>query len=309
MPSSPLGTLQVALSHAAGLLASNPAAAAEQATEILKVVPGHPAAVLLLASAQRRLGNVSQAVTMLTPLAREQPTWPAAHFELGFALGAAGQGDEAVLALRHALNLNPEVPDGWRALADHLTVAGDTAGADAACAQQIRYSTKDPRLVQAAIALHDNEIPQAEALLRQHLKQHPTDVAAIRMFAEVAARLERYQDAQNLLERCLELAPGFSAARRNYATVLHRQYKDEQALEQVDRLLAIDAGDPTYRNLKAAILGALGRYDESIDLYASVLARYPGQERGRRWSGPTRWCCSGSPGIWRTRCCCRRCTS
>ncbi len=48
------------------------------------------------------------------------------------------------------------------------------------------------------------------------------------MFAEVAARLERYQDAQNLLERCLELAPGFAAARRNYATVLHRQYKDEQ---------------------------------------------------------------------------------
>ncbi|MEJ0038287.1 MAG: sulfotransferase [Gammaproteobacteria bacterium] len=279
MSSPPVGTLQVALAHAAGLLASNPAAAAEQASEILRVFPGHPAAELLMASAQRRLGNVGQAVASLTSLARQQPNWPAAQFELGFALGAAGQGDAAVVALRHALKLNPEMPDAWRALADHLTVCGDTAAADAAYAQQIRYSSKDPRLVQAAIALHDNDIPRAEALLRQHLKQHPTDVAAIRMFAEVAARLERYADAQNLLERCLELAPGFAAARRNYATVLHRQYKDEQALEQVDRLLALDAEDPTYRNLKAAILGALGRYDESIELYASILARHSGQEK------------------------------
>jgi tetratricopeptide (TPR) repeat protein len=279
MSSPPVGTLQVALNHAAGLLASNPAAAAEQASEILKVFPAHPAALLLRASAQRRLGQLNQAIAALNTLTREQPNWAPPHFELGFALGAAGQGDAAVIALQHALKLNPEVPDAWRALADHLTVAGDTAGADAAYAQQIRYSAKDPRLVQAAIALHDNNIPEAEALLRPHLKQHPTDVAAIRMFAEVAARLERYQDAQNLLERCLELAPGFAAARRNYATVLHRQYKDEQALQQVDQLLATDAEDPTYRNLKAAVLGALGRYDESIELYGSVLERYPTQEK------------------------------
>ena len=277
--SEPVGPLAVALEHAAKLLAGNPAAAAEQAGEILKVVPGHPVAVLLMGSAQRALGNATHAVEFLAPLARQQPHWAAAHLELGLALGAAGQGDAAVVALRHALKLNPALPDAWRALGDHLTVGGDTTGADAAYAQQIRYSTQDPRLVQAAIALHDNEIPQAEALLREHLKQHPTDIVAIRMFAEVAARLERYTDAQSLLERCLELAPGFAAARRNYATVLHRQYKDAEALEQADRLLAIDPTDPTYRNLKAAILGGLGRYEESIELYAGILARYPQQEK------------------------------
>src|SRR4051812_3120776 len=125
----PVGTLQTALAHAAGLLTSHPAAAVEQASEILKVFPGHPSALLLLASAQRRLGDTAPAVTTLTSLANEQPNWPAAHFELGFALGAAGKSDAAVIALRHALKLNPEVPDAWRALADHLTVAGDTAGA------------------------------------------------------------------------------------------------------------------------------------------------------------------------------------
>src|SRR3569833_2963153 len=119
MSSEQVGTLQVALNHATGLLATNPAAAAEQASEILKAFPGHPAARLLLASAQRRLGQFEPALAPLGELAKEQPTWPPAHFELGFALGAAGQSDAAITALRHALKLNPAIPDAWRALADH----------------------------------------------------------------------------------------------------------------------------------------------------------------------------------------------
>jgi tetratricopeptide (TPR) repeat protein len=99
------------------------------------------------------------------------------------------------------------------------------------------------------------------------------------MLAEVAARIGRYVDAENLLARCLELAPSFVAARHNYAIVLHRQYKSEDALRETNRLLEIDARNPGYRNLKAAILGRLGMFDESIALYASVLKEYPNQSK------------------------------
>jgi len=44
----PVGSLDVALAHATRLMQSNPELAAEQASEILKVVPGHPVASLLL---------------------------------------------------------------------------------------------------------------------------------------------------------------------------------------------------------------------------------------------------------------------
>ena len=81
-------------------------------------------------------------------------------------------------------------------------------------------------------------------LLRTHLKSFPTDVAAIRMLAEVAARLRRYGDSEKLLERCLELAPSFSAARHNYAIVLHRQNKFVEALSEVDKVLAADPRQP-----------------------------------------------------------------
>jgi tetratricopeptide (TPR) repeat protein len=101
----------------------------------------------------------------------------------------------------------------------------------------------------------------------------------MRMLAEAEARVGRYGESERLLLRYLELAPAFTVARRNLAHVLHRQYKDASALEEVERLLAKDPRDPGCRNLKAAILGGLLRYDESIATYASVLKEYPHNDK------------------------------
>jgi predicted Zn-dependent protease len=277
--SEPVGTLDVALAHTTRLLESNPALAAEQATEILRAVPSHPMATLLLGIARRNAGDTAGAIAVLQPLAAAQPNSAATHYELGLALAGMGQGDAAVAALRRAVYLKPDMTDAWRVLADHLTAIGDSAGADAAYARHIQASTRDPRLLEPAAALCENRIAVAEALLREHLKQHPTDVAAIRMLAEVAARLGRYGDAEILLARCLELAPGFMAARQNYAMVLHRQNKESEALAETERLLATEPRNPSYRNLKAAILSRIGEYDESIRIYADVLAEYPTQAK------------------------------
>ena len=277
--SQPLGSLEVALKHAARLLASQPALAAEQATEILKVVPGHPQAMLLRAIAQRACGDLPAALSGLEELARRQPGWAEAQFELGATLGSAGQGEAAIAALRRAVALRPDLPDAWRVLADYLAGAGDAAGADEAYARHIKAATRDPRLLAPAAALVENRIPEAEALLRAHLLVHPTDVAALRMLAEVAARLRRWRDAQMLLERCLELAPGFDAARHNYALVLNRQGKPVAALPHVERLLAKEPGNPGYRNLKAAVLVNLGEYAESARIYAGVLKEFPQQPK------------------------------
>jgi len=277
--SQPTGSLEVALQHAARLLSSQPALAAEQAAEILKVVPGHPGALLLRAVAQRAVGEVAAALAAIEELCRRQPGWAEAQFELGVTLGAAGQGEAAIAALRRAVALKPDLPDAWRALADHLAGAGDTRGADEAYARHIKAATHDPRLIAAAAALVENRIPEAEARLRAHLRIHPTDVAALRMLAEVAARLRRWRDAQALLERCLELAPGFDAARHNYALVLNRQGKAAAALPHVEQLLAKEPRNPGYRNLQAAVLVNLGEYAESARIYAGVLAEFPQQAK------------------------------
>ncbi|EIL99513.1 hypothetical protein RHOFW104T7_06010 [Rhodanobacter thiooxydans] len=269
------GTLEQALAHAERLLQRDPALAGEQAAEILKAAAGHPAALRLLAAARMGQGDAQGALDILEPLARSQPNWALVHLDLGLVLGRHGRGQQAIDTLRRAVALKPDLPQAWRALGDHLMAAGEQEAADAAYANHVRHSTSDPRLLAAATALVENRIPVAEALLREHLREAPTDVAAIRMFAEVAARLGRNEDALHLLERCLELAPGFDAARQNYAQVLHRSNRPEQALAQIERLLATAPTHPGYRNLKAVVLCRVGDYEPAIAIYAELLEHYP----------------------------------
>ncbi|MEY2169807.1 MULTISPECIES: tetratricopeptide repeat-containing sulfotransferase family protein [unclassified Rhodanobacter] len=269
------GTLEQAMARAARLLEREPALAIEQLAEILQAAPGHPTALRLLAAAHSLQGNLSGALAILVPLAQACPDWALVQHDLGLALQRCGRGAEAIEALRRAVALQPDLPQAWRALGDGLLAAGELAAADAAYVSHVCHATRDPQLMAAAVALAENRIPEAEARLREQLKQAPTDVAAIRMFAEVAARLGRNEDALHLLERCLELAPGFHEARRNYALVLHRANRPEPALTEIERLLAADPEDAGSRNLKAAVLCRTGDYEQAIGIYAALLERHP----------------------------------
>ena len=183
---------------------------------------------------------------------------------------------EATLAaLRRETALNPRRPQIWRQLADHLDVAGDRDGAAQAYLAHVRHAIHDPALMAAGSALHAGNIPDAELRLRQHLKEAPTDVAAIRMLAELAVRLDRTEDAQALLERCLELAPAFHEARHNYAIVLNRLNRPEDAIVELERLLGVDPANPGYRNLKAVALCHTGDYAAAIEIYDDLLNRFP----------------------------------
>ena len=272
-------SLDVALQHASRLLGSDPELAGLQAAEILRVVEGHPVAQLVLAGSHRRCGRNDAALAILDPLARAQPQAAQVHCERGLALAQAGRGEDAVEALRRALALRPAMPEAWRALADHLRATGDSDGADAAYLQSVRHASQSPELMRAAEALAANRLPEAEHQLKTRVALHPTDVAALRMLAELAVRVGRNAEALALLERCLELAPGFREARHHYALVLHREQQPERALDELDRLLADEPRHPGGRTLKAAILCRLGDYAEGIALYEALLREYPNNPR------------------------------
>jgi tetratricopeptide (TPR) repeat protein len=136
-----------------------------------------------------------------------------------------------------------------------------------------------PRLVTAALALHDNRLSEAEPLLREHLKADPFDVAAIRMLAELAGRIGRYKDAETLLRRALELRPAFTAARANLAITLYRLNRPTEAIAELDQLIDSDPDNIGHANLKAAALGRIGGFDDAIALYEGVLKQLPDQPK------------------------------
>ena len=182
-------------------------------------------------------------------------------------------------ALRAAALAQPHAPEGWRHLADACFAAGLAAEADAAYQRATLVAVNDPALRAAGVHLAANRLAEAERLLKPYLKQHPTDVAAIRMLAELAGRIGRLEDAGHLLTRALELAPGFLPARQNMAMLLLRRHRFAEALAEVALLLAAEPENPAFLNLQAVALARIGDYADAVPRFEAVLALRDNQPR------------------------------
>jgi len=280
-PRQDTADLKTALDHARQLLGRNPRLAAEQAEEILKVVPESESAQRILAAACRRQGDARRSVELLEPLAWRSSDSPAFLYEYGQSLGGVGRGDEAIAALQRAVQLEPSHAAAWRALGDQRAVAGDEAGSREAYEQHLALAIRHPELIECVGLVRDGKLAKAERIAREFLKLHPADVSAIRILADIGIKLRQFDDARLLLERCLELAPDFHLARHNYAVTLVRQQRLEPALAEVEKLLATEPDNPSFLVLKGTILVRMGQHAEALAIYERVLKDYPNQARAQ----------------------------
>ncbi len=196
------------------------------------------------------------------------------------ALVAADPG-RALPVLRNAVLHEPHNASAYRLLGRALRALGRNEEAMLAEGEAIRASSHDPDLVAIARALLTGDLPVAEAGLRNRLREQPTDVAAIRMMAELAGRIGRYRDAEKLLRRALELAPGFTAARANLAISLYRQNRFAEAVGVLDEVITQGGAQAGDLNLRAAALGRIGDYAEARHIYADLTETFP--DHARLW--------------------------
>jgi predicted Zn-dependent protease len=270
--------LDLRLLRAAALLESDPAAAARAAAAILDTHPGHEAATLLLGAARRRSGDAHAAGEVLGTLATGQPAGAVVQLELSRALHAQGRDAEALVALEQALELQPDLAEGWRELSLLYAARGDPAHCDAAYARYAKLLPEGPHLGEVGGALANERFAAAEALLRERLTRSPQDVAALRLLAQVTAARDDYPQAERLLHECLRLAPGDSRARYDLACILHDQQRAEPMLPLVERLLALEPENLQYRALLAATYTLLGQIEPALEVLGTLLAGHPDNE-------------------------------
>lgn len=204
--------------------------------------------------------NEARQVSPIVELARRDP--------------AAAAAELRVITAR-----NPADSGAHRMLGRLLRQLGRDEEAARAEMDAVRAAARDPRMIAIAQALLANDLPAAEAGLRERLSAQPTDVAAIRMMAELAGRLGRYRDAESLLRRAIELAPAFTAAQANLATVLYKQNRFAEAGEVLEQVLAQDPANVSSRNLLAATLGRIGDYDEALAIYGELVQTFPDHDK------------------------------
>lgn len=147
------GNLAEAMEHAKHLLAEDPHQALTQLEEVLAVVPDYPPALLMRAGAIKLIEGPEAALRLLAPLSDTHPGWSAVHFEYAKTLSALQRGEEAIVILETVVALEPEHPEAWRILADHLAAVGEQDKSESAYLKHLRCSTQNAELQQAAKAM------------------------------------------------------------------------------------------------------------------------------------------------------------
>ena len=153
---------------------------------------------------------------------RLAPSSPETHQALAFVLAMTGSADEAVLAARRAVELNPNYADAYAVLGHALIFCGDLETGLAACQKAERSSPRDSRgtwlydaMGHAHFFLGDYE--KAIEVSKRGLHQDPSVYGALVTLAGASAHLGRKEEAQHYVDELLRAVPRYSlrALRKN----------------------------------------------------------------------------------------------
>ena len=180
----------------------------------------------------------------------------------------AGDFASATEQAREILDGDDRCAEAWRMLGMALRASGHLAEAREAEMAAIHESRLHPDMFQATLAIADNRLDEAEQLLRDYLKDQRDDAAALRLLAEIGARLGRLDAAERLLKESLQVAPDYPAAQ----SLLRR-------VEEARRAQAGSEASEFPRGLRAEGTAGADQYAEALDLFEQVVERFPDSPR------------------------------
>jgi len=300
-----VGTLEVALGHAARLLGADPVAAEAQAREILKVVPDHPGTLRLLGEALRRQGDVggaeaaylrsvkgstrdpdliraanalvenrlSVAEQTLRAILMARPTDVAAIRMLAETGMRLGRYDDAESLLARCVELAP----GFTAARhNYATVLYRQNKSLEAVAEVDRLLAEDPdnpgyRNLKAAALARIGEYEQAIALYGAVLKDQPRQPKVWMSYGHSLKTVGRQADCIEAYRRCVALAPQFGEAWWSLANLKTVSFDAADIAAMEGQLRRADLTDEDRFHLEFALGKAredLGEYEASFGHYA-----------------------------------------
>lgn len=207
--------------------------------------------------------------------------------------------DAAVRQARAIITAEPAIAETYLILAAALRQLRQDSAAAAAEQQALEIASSDPVLLRAQTLLGQGRGAEAEALLRNFLKDTPNDPEALRLLAKLASSAGHLDRADQLLWRALSLAPGFSLAKDDYLKLLEAQgraYSEaadkpqtppeggaefEQAIKLNETVVERNPGNPGAWLSYGHVLRIAGRPADSATAYRKAVALNPAY--GEAW--------------------------
>lgn len=229
----------------------------------------------ILSVCQRYRKQPEKALQTLEKLKAVEPAYGRAFQEAGHNYRLMQDSEAAIEAYEHAVLRNPALTASWRALFELHQAQGNHKAAEQARQQLVHWSEMPIELVSVSSMIHEGKLYKAEQLCRSFLQQKPHHIEAMRLLADIGAKLMVLDDAEFLLESCVEFEPDNVAARFDYANVLYKRQKYREALEQAEILHRRDPANLAFNMTLANSHVGAGDMEAALRIYNDVLRDKP----------------------------------
>jgi eukaryotic-like serine/threonine-protein kinase len=241
--------------------------------------PGDFRANQLLAAMLQNLNppDLAQTVRFLTVAVALRPDSPGAHLNLGNALHAKGDGDEAIACYRRAIELDARYA---AAHANLGVVFGDKSRLEEAIAcfhKAIELDPQDatPHYLLGNVMRAQGKPDEAIACFRAALARDPKlPQAHVNLGLELADK-GRLDEAIACYHKAIELAPKLVHAHLNLGLALSGKGDGEGAIACYRKVIEIDPQLPMAHGALGQTLLGQGRYAEARDATARAMALLP----------------------------------
>lgn len=243
---------------------------------ILANAPQQGETLYMRAVCARYLGDMNEALAGLEKLRAVEPEYGRAYQEEGHVHLAQGNAGKALLAYRRACQFNPSLIASWQRQAQILAHVGRQEESRTAAAQ-VEWLQSQPREIVAVMNhIHEGRLHKGERLCRAFLQDNPRNVEAMRLLADIGARMNVLDEAAFLLESAVIFEPRNAKVRSDYIQVLRRQQRYEAALEQAKILYDQDPANPAFQSHLAIEAMHNNDFDRAFALFDKVLEQLPG---------------------------------
>ena len=234
-----------------------------------------PNILCLLGECRHKQRSYQEARTWFDEVLKKYEDFPRALEGSGLALIALKRPGKAVEYLKKAAELVPNRSDTHFTLGRALSATGQAIEAERAYQRAFELNPTKAALAKAAAAQRDDNMPEAEKILRGVLADDPDNVTALRLLGNIAIENNRWGAAHRLLGRAVERAPDFVLAWNDLAGLYMREERFKEALETVQKAIDLDPRMPYSHIVQGNILAKAQRHEASLAAYDRALEFSP----------------------------------
>jgi tetratricopeptide (TPR) repeat protein len=205
---------------------------------------------------------------------KSNPENAQAQFYLGYTLGHAGRGADALVFLDRALQLDPGLDAAWNFKGGLLIDRGDFEDAKSALQAALRVrKTPNPLMNLGIIAVRQARYREAESYYRQAAAQDPEDVGAWMNLGTALLYLSKNANAAEAYRHAFYLQPGNSSALQALAFSLAREGQTDEALRECELAAGLDPDDGGPLLVEGIVFLGDKQADRAIEQFKAAIGK------------------------------------